>query len=142
MMFRKIAAVLLGVAVAVAIVAAVEALGHAVYPVPADIDFNDPVRFQEYVSGLPAGAFLFVLGSWVLWTLIGGLLACFVARERPFLYAMIVGGAILATTVVNLIIIPHPLWFSATAVIAIAIVSYLTGLIASSLPYAQGKESS
>ncbi len=131
-MIRKIAAVVLGIAVAVAIVAATEAIGHAVYPVPADLDVQDAVQFGIYLESLPFGAFLFVLAAWTLATLGGGLLACFISREKPFVYAAIVGGFMLAGTVANLIMIPHPLWFSIIAVISISIMTYLAGSIASS----------
>jgi len=131
-MIRKIAAVVLGIAVAIAIVAATEAIGHAVYPVPADLDVQDAVQFGNYLESLPFGAFLFVLAAWTLATLGGGLLACFISREKPFVYAAIVGGFMLAGTVANLIMIPHPLWFSIIAVISISIMTYLAGSIASS----------
>ena len=131
-MIRKIAAVVLGIAVAVAIVVATEAIGHAVYPVPADLDVQDAVQFGNYLESLPFGAFFFVLSAWTLATLGGGLLACFVSREKPFVYAAIVGGFMLVATVVNLIMIPHPLWFSIIAVISISIMTYLAGSIASS----------
>ena len=131
-MIKKIAAAVLGIIAAAVIVAAVEAMGHAVYPVPHGLDMNDPVQFQIYVEGLPTGALLFVFSGWLLGTLGGGLLACFIIKEKPFVYATIVGAFVLAATAVNLIMIPHPLWFSVTAVIGIAAVTYLTGLIASS----------
>ena len=74
-MVRKVAAAVLGIIAAGAIVAVVEALGHAVYPIPPDVDFNDPVQFGNYVQSLPVGAFLFVAGGWNSDTLGGGLLA-------------------------------------------------------------------
>ncbi len=132
-MLRKIAAVVLGILVAATIVAAVEAIGHTVYPVPGDLDINDTDRFKSYVASLPIGAFLFVLAAWTLATLGGGLLASFIARDNPFLYTTIVGSFVLVATVANLIMIPHPLWFSITAVISIAIMTYVAGTIASSL---------
>ncbi|MFQ6006885.1 MAG: hypothetical protein ACE5OQ_15450 [Woeseia sp.] len=132
-MVRKVAAAALGIIAAGLIVWGVEALGHAVYPVPPDLDIGDPERFGDYVAALPPGAFLFVLGAWLLGTLGGGMLACFIAGEKPFVYATIVGAFILLATVVNLVMLPHPLWFSSTAVVAIAVMTYLTGLSASSL---------
>ena len=137
-MVRKIAATVLGIIVAGLIVAACEALGHAVYPIPPDIDLKDSVQFENYVQSLPFGAFLFLAGAWTSGTLGGGLLACFIARERPFVYSGIVGGFILVATVANLIVIPHPIWFSISALIAIAVVTYVTGIIASSRVFAGG----
>lgn len=141
-MVRKIAAAVLGIVAAGLIVAAIEAIGHSVYPIPPDIDFRDPIQFGNYVEGLPIGAFLFVAGGWTLGTLGGGLLACFIARERPFVYSVIVGGFILVATIVNLIMIPHPMWFSISALIAIAIMTYFAGIIASSQAFSGGDDQS
>ena len=137
-MVKKTAAAVLGIIAAGGIVAVVEALGHAVYPIPPDIDFEDPVQFGIYVQSLPIGAFLFVAGGWTLGTLGGGLLACFIAKEKPFVYSTIIGGFVLVATIANLIMIPHPLWFSISAVIAIAVITYVTGIIASSRVFAGG----
>ncbi len=131
-MVKKVAAAVLGIIAAGVIVAIVEALGHTVYPIPPDVDFNDSVQFGNYVKSLPIGAFLFVAGGWTLATLGGALLACFIAKEKPFVYSGIVGGFILVATVANLMMIPHPLWFSVSALIAIAVMTYVTGVIASS----------
>ena len=132
-MIKKIAAAVIGIVVAGGIVFAVESLGHTVYPLPADLDMNDPVEFGNYVESLPIGAFIFVAGAWVLGTLGGGLLACFIAGEKPRVYSSIVGGFILVATIANLIMIPHPLWFSISSLVAIAVTTYVTGSIASSI---------
>ena len=117
-MIRKIAAAVLGIVVAGGIVAVVESLGHAVYPIPPELDMSDPVAFGNYVESLPFGAFLFVAGAWLMATLGGGLLACVIAREKPLVYSAIVGGFVLVATIANLIMIPHPLWFSISTLIA------------------------
>jgi hypothetical protein len=132
-MIKKIAAAVIGIVVAGGIVFAVESLGHTVYPLPADLDMNDPVEFGNYVESLPIGAFIFVAGAWVLGTLGGGLLACFIAGDKPRVYSSIVGGFVLVATIANLIMIPHPLWFSISSLIAIAVMTYVTGSIASSI---------
>ena len=131
-MIKKIAAAVIGIIVAGGIVFAVESLGHAVYPIPPDLDMSDPDQFGNYVESLPFGAFLFVAGAWVLGTLGGGMLACFIAGEKPRIFSAIVGGFILLATIANLIMIPHPLWFSISSLIAIAVTTYITGSIAAS----------
>jgi len=137
-MVKKIVAAVLGIVAAGLIVAAIEVLGHLVYPIPPDVDFKDPVRFGNYVESLLFGAFLFVAGGWTLGTLGGGLLACLIAKEKPFLYSTIVGSFVLVATVANLIVIPHPLWFSIGAVLAIAIMIYVTAINAPSRAFAGG----
>ena len=51
-MGRNIAAAVAGLLVALAVVQAVESLGHFVYPPPNDVDFGDPDRLPHQVFGL------------------------------------------------------------------------------------------
>lgn len=118
-MLRKISAVLLGLLVASGTVMLVEWLGHQVYPPPPGLDFQDPVSLRQYTSSMPLGAFLFVLSGWLLGTITGGLAACFVAREKPLVFASIIGAVMLAATIANLMMIPHPTWFSIAGIIVI-----------------------
>jgi len=131
-MQRKISAVVLGVVVAVVLIIAIEALGHSAYPVPQGLDISNSEAIQAYVMGLPIGALLFVMGAWLVATLAGGLLACFIARETPLVYAAIVGGLVLLGTVINLMSVPHPPWFSITSVLAIIAMIFLTGRLGTS----------
>lgn len=119
-MLRKISAVLLGLLVSVVTVMLVEWISHQVYPLPPDLDFKDPEKVRSYVSGLPLGAFLAILLGWLLGTLAGGMAACRVAREKPAVFASIIGAVMMAATVANLIMIPHPTWFSIPGIGVIA----------------------
>ena len=132
-MQRKVAAVVLGVIVAVVFIIAIEALGHSVYPVPEGLDITDTEAMQAYVTGLPIGALLFVMGAWLVATLAGGLLACFIARETPLVYSAVVGGLVLLGTIINLMSVPHPSWFSITSVLAIIAMIFVTGRLGASL---------
>ena len=131
-MIRKISAVVLGVVTAVVLIIAIEALGHAVYPPPDDLDTSNIEALQAYVMNAPLAALLFVMAGWLIATLVGGLLACFIARETPLVYAAIVGGLVLLGTIINLLSIPHPLWFSITSVLAIIATIFITGQLGSS----------
>lgn len=130
-MFRKISAVVLGVVTAVILIIAIEALGHAVYPPPHDPDVANAEALQAYVMSAPIAALLFVMAAWLTATLFGGLLACFIARETPLVYAAIVGSLVLLGTIINLLSIPHPLWFSITSVLAIIATIFITGRLGS-----------
>ena len=130
-MKRKIVAVVLGVVVAVVLIIAIEALGHSVYPPPANMDITDTESMRTIIMGLPIGALLFVLAAWLVATLVGGLLACFIARETPLVYSAIVGGLVLLGTIINLVSIPHPLWFSVTSVLAIIAMIFVSSRLGS-----------
>ena len=51
--------------------------------------------------------------------------ACRIGTAKPQIFAMIVGGLMLAGTAFNLAVIPHPLWFAITGVAGIIIAAWL-----------------
>jgi hypothetical protein len=130
-MLRKIFAVVIGVVVAVILIILVEMLGHTIYPMPPGLDLENAEALRAYVMTAPIGALLFVMGAWLVATLVGGLLACFIAKESPLVYSAIIGGLVLMGTVINLISIPHPLWFSITSVLAIIATIFVTSRLGS-----------
>ncbi len=124
-MAKKIAAGIAGVIVAFALVWFVENIGHSVYPPPADLDFADADAMRAYIDALPVGALLFVAGAWFLGTLGGIVTACRIGDAEPRTYTMVVGGLVLLATAANLIMIPHPAWFSIMGVVGILIAAWL-----------------
>lgn len=130
-MLRKISAVFLGVVVAIATVMLIEWLGHQIYPPPPGVDFNDPEQVRKLTSNLPLGAFLMLLLGWLLGTFCGGLTACYVAREKPLVFASIIGTIMLVATITNLAMLPHPTWFSIAGIVVIGIGTLLASRCAS-----------
>lgn len=128
-MLRKIAAIVVGAFVAIALIATVEYLGHQVYPPPAGIDINDATAMKAYAATVPTGALLFVGAAWMVGAFGGGILAAVIAREAAATNCMIVGGLVLAGTVMTIISIPHPLWFSITSIIAVAATIFVASKI-------------
>lgn len=132
-MIRKILAVIAGAALAVALIAAFDRISHWAYPVPENLDWDNASVVADYIASLPVGAFLFVLAGWGLGALCGGVLAALIAREKPVLFATIIGALVILGTVATLLSFPHPLWFSVTAIVVIAVMTYLAGKIATVL---------
>ena len=118
-MGKKIGAVVAGVIVAFTIVALVEAIGHYIYPVPTDIDMADKEAFKAFVATLPIDALLFVMLAWVLRAIGGSVVAGKIVGPPTMLYTEIVTGVVLLASIMQLVMIPHPMWFSITAVIAL-----------------------
>jgi hypothetical protein len=127
---RNAIGVIAGVITAFALIWLIEKLGHAIYPPPVDLDFSDPAAVRPYIATLPLYALLFPMLAWMIGTFIGSLLACFIGTARPLALAGIVGGLVLAATVANLIVIPHPLWFSVLSILAIVASAWLAMRIA------------
>ena len=111
-MGRNIAAGVVGVIVAFALVWIVEKIGHTIYPPPADLDFTNAEAMRNYVEGLPIGALLFVAAAWLIGATAGTCAACAIGTAKPMYLAVIVGGFVFIAASANLLIIPHPMWFS------------------------------
>lgn len=124
-MLKNIVAGIAGVLLAVLLVYIVEIIGHSVYPPPPDLDFSDTEAMRAYISALPLGAFLFVGGAWFVGTLGGTCAACAIGTARPVIFAVIVGGLMLAGAAMNLVMIPHPTWFSILGVAGIVVAAWL-----------------
>ena len=124
-MGKNIGAGIAGVVIAIAIVWLIEMVGHSVYPPPPNMDFADADAMRAYTSRLPIGAFLFVGGAWFVATLCGTFAACKIGTAEPIVFAGVVGGLMLIATAANLIMIPHPLWFSMLGVVGIIVAAWL-----------------
>ena len=116
---KNIGAGIAGVIVAVALVWVVELIGHSIYPTPADLDHGNSDVMRAYIDTLPLGAMLAVAIAWFVGSLGGCFVACRLGSARPLIYALIVGGMMFAGAVFNLLIIPHPSWFSALGIVGI-----------------------
>lgn len=130
-MVRNVAAAIAGIFTAFALIMLIEKLGHIIYPPPPDLDFRDPEAVRPYIATLPFLALLFPMIAWVVGTFAGTIIACKIGTADPLLFAAIVGGLVLAGTIANLIMIPHPLWFSAVSLVAIAASAWIAVRVAS-----------
>ena len=124
-MARNIGAGIAGIIVAVALVWVVELIGHSIYPTPADLDYGDTDVMRAYIDTLPLGALLTVAIAWFVGSLGGCFVACRLGSARPLVYALVVGGVMFAGAVFSLLIIPHPLWFSALGIVGIFVGAWL-----------------
>jgi hypothetical protein len=122
---RKLAAAVVGIAVAMLVIRVVEMLGHFVYPPPADIEFGDPDAVRAFMATLPVGSILFVGAAWAGGTFLGTLAGALLSGAKPLPYAVVVGGIVLAGAITMLLIIPHPWWFTIAAPVAIIVAALL-----------------
>jgi hypothetical protein len=120
-MGRNIGAGIVGIFLAVGLVWAIESIGHLVYPPPADLDFANAEAMREYTDTVPIGALLFVAAAWFVGTLAGTFAACRIGTASPLVFVLVVGGLMLAATITNLMMIPHPLWFSALGIVVVLV---------------------
>lgn len=124
-MGKNIAAGIVGIVIAGVLVWLVELIGHSIYPPPPDLDFADPEAMRAYIATMPIGAFMFVGGAWFIATLAGTFAACKIGSAKPMIFAIVVGGLMLIATAANLMMIPHPTWFSILGIVGIVIAGWL-----------------
>jgi len=117
-----VASTFIGILVGGMTVAAVELIGHKVFPVlPCDQDFNSMSKEQrsKLFKTIPASALLFVLAAYVLGPISGSAVASKLAPVgiSQAIAASIVGAMLFAATIYNLTSLKHPLWFNICATI-------------------------
>lgn len=118
-MLRDVFGAIVGIAVAIVTVMLLQKIGHMAFPPPADLDVEDTRSMMDYVRSMPVAALLFVLVSYIFAAFDGTFVACWIGHAKPVIFALIIGVLMLVATISNLIMIPHPLWFSITAVVGI-----------------------
>jgi hypothetical protein len=107
---RRVVGVILGVLLALAITFVVETLNGKLYPPPPGTDFADPASVKAAMAMMPKAALGVVLAGWALAALAGTWLAARFAHPSGW-PPLTVGIILLAAAVMNMYMIPHPLWF-------------------------------
>ncbi|MDO8366270.1 MAG: hypothetical protein Q7T20_05690 [Saprospiraceae bacterium] len=108
--FRALFAVLLGILAGGLVITLVEMMSP--HTPPAGMNVNDPAKLGEWIATLPTSAFAILLLAYFLGSAVGGWVANQVAFKSHYRPALIVGFGLFVAGVMNLIAIPHPLWFS------------------------------
>ena len=122
-MVRIILGVIAGVIVGVITIMLVQALGHVIFPTPADINLSDPDVLAVSMDRVPLGSKLMVVLAWFAGPLAGGVVGGRVAQTRWA--SWIPGGLTGVGLVLNAFAIPHPLWMLVAGAAGIAAGAYL-----------------
>lgn len=123
---RRTLAVLAGMIASGLVVAAIEMLGHSLFMGSAAMpSSNDPLAVQAYAEGLNFGALASLLVAWCAGAYIGSMVAIRIAKGAERVTTLLVGGFILAATVMNFFQFPHPIWLMVGAIVLIPVASWL-----------------
>jgi hypothetical protein len=110
-MLKRILAVIGGIVAGSITVAAVEMLGHYLYPLPAGMKSDDMEAMKEYIPNAPFMALFFVIIAYALAALVVGFVSTKIANDGKNKYAIIGGVIFLIITIINLAMLPTPVWF-------------------------------
>ncbi len=119
-MVRGIIGTVVGLVVAFAVIVSVHFVSHLLYPPPEAIrtamHHNDYAAMRmaaaEYFPRAPWMALVLIPVAWVAGSFWGTLAATAITRGKTCVPAIVIGGFLLLGTVMNLRMIPHPLWIA------------------------------
>src|SRR5688572_15722228 len=128
-MARKILAIIAGVITGFIIVFIGDATVHAMDPPPMGLNYMDKNVMKDYVASIPMYILVIMCIFWLLSAFTGGLVAALIKRSEWRFCALVTGGILLAAAILNLALVPHPMWMW-----IVALVGYLpAALIGGSL---------
>ena len=109
---RNAIALLAAIVLGGLVVLLVQSISLALYPPPADLDWQDADQVNDFISGLPTGAFLIVLLSHLGGALVAGWTCGLIVRRKWLGGAIALGVFFTLAGISNLLAIPHPTWFA------------------------------
>ena len=121
---RGVVAVILGLLLAFAITFAVEGLNARIYPPPPGVDLANPESVKAMMALMPRAALIVVLVGWFVSALLGTALAARFARPAGW-PPLTVGILLLAVAVMQMYVIPHPVWFWVVGVAIYPVATWL-----------------
>ncbi|WEJ99028.1 MAG: hypothetical protein P0Y59_19100 [Candidatus Sphingomonas phytovorans] len=128
---RKILSIILGALAAMLVVSAFDSLAGYLYPMP-QLESDDPAALAAVVAGMPIAAKLLVAAGWFAGPLAGAWLALRISDWR--MAGRIVTAVVLAGSIANIVMLPHPFWMQACAVL-LPIVGGALGIWSHRKPY-------
>lgn len=117
-MIKRILSIVFGLVTAVVTISLVESLGHMIFPVAA-IDMSNKDAMKTFMESLPTGAIATVLVAWVIGAFVGAVVASLIDKEKAFRNSVVIGVVILVLSIINLIMLPSPIWMWVGAIVLI-----------------------
>jgi hypothetical protein len=118
---RSAGAIAVGLIVASILVVAVELFSLTVHPLPEDFDKESYEDLCEYVENCPAWVFAAAIPMWGFTAFIGTWISGRLGN-RPS--AAIVGLFLLSMVLLNISMVPYPIWFKIGAPIVVALAAW------------------
>lgn len=119
-----------GMATAMIVIFIMEFISHSIYPIPKGVDMKNKEAIAEMIKNMPSGAMIFILMGYAFGSFSGGLVGAMMSTEKRIRTSLIVGAVVMLGGVMNIMMVPHPLWFSICTFLAYLPFAYLGGYIA------------
>jgi hypothetical protein len=132
-MTRKLAGAVVGIVLAMMVVALIQMVGHFLFPQPELPANPSPQQVRDAVAAAPVGAKAMVVLSWFLGALVGVWAALRISKGARR-SALVVAGAVLLLTIAVLLSVSHPTWMVAGGLLVPIIATFLATRI---VPFAE-----
>lgn len=134
-MTRKIVGAVVGIFLAMLVVAIVQMVGHILFPEPQLPPNPSPEQLREAVEATPLGAKFTVVLSWFVGALVGVWAALLISNGARRSAVMVVAGMLVLTVTFFLLsAAAHPAWMVAGGLILPIVAAYLATRI---VPFAE-----
>ena len=91
--------------------AAIEGLSSIIHPPPPGLDLKNPEVMKGYIATLPLSSKIIVLAAYTIGSLVAGMVVAKVSKSSNIKLPIITGFILTVLAIVNLIMIPSPIWF-------------------------------
>jgi hypothetical protein len=134
---RSVAGVVLGAALALGLISAIDAINHRIYPPPESVvaasKAGDMTALAEAIAQwlpeAPVGALAMLPVAWIGGTFFGSSLAAWVAPRAHLLHALLAGLLPFLGTIAALWMIPHPAWLTLAGLLGVPLAAVAAGVI-------------
>ena len=109
---KNILAVLAGLILGSAVNMGLVMLGPAIIPPPEGADVTTMEGLQEAMHLFSPRHFVFPFLAHALGALVGAFVAARIAASRKMTMGMVIGGLFLIGGIINVVMLPSPLWYS------------------------------
>ena len=116
--FRDLISTVLGLIIGGLAGFGIERYGHHLFTAYKDVpNITEPQAFAAFIETLPTGAFLLLLLAHSTGTMISAYLASLFSGHTQRIPAIAVGSLMIAGSIRNSILIPHPVWYQLSDVL-------------------------
>jgi hypothetical protein len=106
---RSVVATAVGIVTGVIVISAVEAVSNNMYPLPAGVDPKNLEALKAVILTMPNGAFLMIMLGHMLGALSAGIVSMLIAKDT-FRPTFVCGGMFMVFGLINLVVLPHPMF--------------------------------
>lgn len=109
-MLRHVGGFVTGAATSVIVILAMELLGHAIYPPPPGIDWDDNEQVAKAIEKAPTEALVLVIVAWGLGTVAGSFVASTIGSSGEVFHGFAMAVLMLVGGITMMLSVPHPAW--------------------------------